>query len=208
MNILLGLAVFILILNIVFSFSLIFIERRDPTTTWAWLLIFILIPGFGFIIYLLFGQNLSRQKIFKEKIKYDEIKRREVSSEYCCKSNYHDGGEQFFDLKRMNFNNLGSKYTMNNKVKIFFNGEDKFSQLIEDIRKAKKYIHVEYYIFRNDMLGKIIIRELTEKAKQGLEVRLLVDSMGSYKLTKRGLKKYINAGIIINLMIILDVKLR
>ena len=83
MNILLGLAVFILILNIVFSFSLIFIERRDPTTTWAWLLIFILIPGFGFIIYLLFGQNLSRQKIFKEKIKYDEIKRREVSSEYC-----------------------------------------------------------------------------------------------------------------------------
>lgn len=194
MNILLGLAVFILILNIVFSFSLIFIERRDPTTTWAWLLIFILIPGFGFIIYLLFGQNLSRQKIFKEKIKYDEIKRREVSSEYCCKSNYHDGGEQFFDLKRMNFNNLGSKYTMNNKVKIFFNGEDKFSQLIEDIRKAKKYIHVEYYIFRNDMLGKIIIRELTEKAKQGLEVRLLVDSMGSYKLTKRGLKKYINAG--------------
>ena len=46
-------------------FSLIFIERKDPTTTWAWLLILLLIPGVGFIVYLLLGQNLSRQKIFR-----------------------------------------------------------------------------------------------------------------------------------------------
>ena len=194
MNVLLWLGVFILILNIIFSFSLIFIERKDPTTTWAWLLIFIIMPGLGFVIYMLFGQNLSRQKIFKEKIRYDEIKRRELGSNSYCEKNSHDGGERFFDLRRMNFNNSGSKYTINNKLNVYFNGEDKFAQLIEDIKNAKKYIHVEYYIFRNDMLGKSIIKELTKKAEQGLEVRLLVDSMGSYKLTKKGLKKYMKAG--------------
>lgn len=194
MDILLGLGVVILILNIIFSLSLIFIERRDPTTTWAWLLILNILPGLGFLIYILLGQNLSRQKIFKEKTALDENKRRKLSNLYKSESHEHDGGEKFFDLRKMNFNHSGAKYTTNNDVKVYTNGEDKFKQLIEDIRNAEKYIHVEYYIFRNDILGKAIIDELTKKAESGLEVRLLVDSMGSHSLTKKSLKKYLAAG--------------
>ena len=74
MSVLLVLSVIILVLNIFFSLSLIFIERKDPTTTWAWLLILLVLPGLGFVIYIMFGQNLSRQKIFKEKIRVDEDK--------------------------------------------------------------------------------------------------------------------------------------
>ena len=54
----------------------------------------------------------------------------------------------------MNFNHSGAKYTTNNNIKVYVNGEDKFKQLIEDIKNAKRYIHIEYYIFKNDMLGK------------------------------------------------------
>lgn len=195
MNIISGLVIIVLILNILFSFSLIFIERKDPTTTWAWLLIVMILPGVGFILYVLFGQNLSRQKIFKEKLILDEKKRKNLSNKYEKNKNYsHDGGERFLDLRNMNFNHSGARYTTNNRVKVFVNGEDKFRQLIEDIKKAKKYIHVEYYIFKNDILGNAIIDELTKKAKSGLEVRLLVDSMGSRKLRKKELKEYINAG--------------
>lgn len=194
MNILFGLGVIFLILNIIFSLSLIFFERKDPTTTWAWLLIFIMLPGFGFVLYLLLGQNLSRQKIFKEKTQIDEIKRKNINSKYMANTNYHDGGERFFDLRKMNFNHSGAQYTTNNDVDLYFNGEDKFKQLIEDIKNAEKYIHVEYYIFRNDCLGKIIIEELTKKAESGVEVRLLADSMGSHNLTKRAVKKYLKAG--------------
>lgn len=194
MDILLGLGVVILILNIIFSLSLIFIERRDPTTTWAWLLILNILPGLGFLIYILLGQNLSRQKIFKEKTALDENKRRKLSNLHKSESHEHDGGEKFFDLRKMNFNHSGAKYTTNNEVKVYTNGEDKFKQLIEDIRNAEKYIHVEYYIFRNDILGKAIVDELTKKAESGLEVRLLVDSMGSHSLTKKSLKKYLAAG--------------
>jgi len=74
MNILLVLSVIVLILNIFFSLSLVFIERKDPTTTWAWLLILLVLPGLGFMIYIMFGQNLSRQKIFKEKYALMKIK--------------------------------------------------------------------------------------------------------------------------------------
>ncbi|AOR24495.1 cardiolipin synthase [Clostridium taeniosporum] len=194
MNILLAIGMIVLILNIIFSLSLIFIERKDPTTTWAWLLILIILPGLGFVLYLLFGQNLSRQKIFKEKTQIDEIKRKNLSDRYNSSSNCHDGGDKFFDLRKMNYNHSGSQYTTNNDLQVYVNGEDKFKQLIEDIRSAKRYIHIEYYIFRNDCLGKKIIDELTKKAANGIEVRLLADSMGSYTLTKKALKEYLNAG--------------
>lgn len=194
MNILLAISIVVLILNIFFSFSLIFIERKDPTTTWAWLLILLVLPGLGFIIYIMFGQNLSRQKIFKEKIRVDEHKRKNINEKYEKDIHQHDGGERFSDLRKMNFNHSGAKYTTNNNANVYVNGEDKFKQLIEDIKNAKRYIHIEYYILKNDMVGKIIINELTKKAESGLEVRLLVDSMGSRKLTKKAIKKYIDAG--------------
>lgn len=194
MDIIFGLGVVILLLNIIFSLSLIFIERKDPTTTWAWLLIMMILPGLGFIIYLLLGQNLSREKMFKEKKQFDEIRRKDLNNQYYSENHEHDGGEKFFDLRKMNFNHSGAKYRTNNSVDIYINGEEKFRQLIEDIKNAKEYIHVEYYIFRNDILGKVIIKELTKKAESGLEVRLLVDSMGSHTLTKKALKKYTAAG--------------
>lgn len=194
MNIILVLITIILILNILFAFSLIFIERKDPPTTWAWLLIIMVLPVLGFVIYIMLGQNLSRQKIFKEKIIIDENKRKLPIDAYELNYYGHDGGEKFADLRKLNFNHSGAKYRVNNKIKVFTNGEDKFKQLLEDIRNAKKFIHVEYYIFKADLLGKKIIEELTKKVKMGVEVRLLVDSMGSRMLTRKSLKTYLNAG--------------
>ncbi len=194
MDILWMIGIIIFILNIIFSLSLIFIERKNPTTTWAWLLILLFFPGVGFFIYLMFGQNLSRQKIFKDKIVRDAEKRRILSDNYSYKDNNHDRSMVFSDLRKMNYNSAGSKYTINNNVKIYIDGEKKFYNLIQDIKNAKKYIHIEYYIFRYDNLGKKIIDELTKKAEEGLEVRLLVDAMGSRRLIKRNLKDYINAG--------------
>lgn len=194
MGILLGLSIIILVLNTIFSLSLIFIERKNPTTTWAWLLILLILPGFGFIIYLMFGQNLSRQRIFKEKIIKDRKQKKFFNEKYNYNENSHDGGERFSDLRRMNYKSSGSKYTTNNSVKVYINGEYKFKQLIEDIQNAKSYIHMEYYIFRSDNLGKKIIKELTKKLNEGLEVRLLVDAMGSRSLIKKHLKEYLRAG--------------
>lgn len=194
MKVAIVIGILIITLNIIFSFSLIFIERKDPTTTWAWLLIMILLPGLGFIIYLLLGQNLSRERLFKEKTEVDEHKRRELASQFTEDSQGHHGGVEFLDLRRMNYNHSGAKYTTRNDIEIYFDGEDKFNRLLEDLRSAKKYIHIQYYIFRKESVGKEIIKILEEKASKGVKVRFLVDSMGSYSLTKRSLKKLIKNG--------------
>lgn len=182
------------IANIFFSFSLIFIERKDPSTTWAWLMIMIIFPGVGFIIYLLLGQNFSRARLFKEKKEFDTIKRRELSKDFANKEHEHIGGEQYLDLIRMNYTHSGAKCTYNNEVDVYYNGVDKFKQLIKDLKNAKKFIHIQYYIIRPDKLGKKIMSILEEKAAEGVEIRFLVDSMGSYRVTKRSLKNFIKNG--------------
>lgn len=194
MNLVILIGATILIINTILAFSLIFIERREPQTTWAWLLIMIILPGVGFLIYLLLGQNFSRERLFKEKKKIDKAKRLEISKKWRNETNEHHGGEQFLDLRKMNFNNAGAKYTTDNEVDLYFNGEDKFKQLIYDLEHAKKYIHIQYYIIRKDKLGKKIISILERKVKEGIEVRFLVDSMGSYTITKKSLKKYLAYG--------------
>lgn len=178
------LAMFFL-LNILSALSLVFIERKEPTTTWAWLIILIALPGIGFILYLLLGQNLSRQKIFREKKLADKIKRYKLKSNGDLPIHDSEINENYEDLILMNYNHSGAIYTTNNEVKIYTNGEDKFKDLFNDIREAKSFIHIEYYIFRYDELGKSLIKELREKVKDGVEVRFVIDGMGSKKLLRK-----------------------
>ncbi len=183
------------LINILFALSLIFIERKEPTTTWAWLIILLVLPGIGFIIYLFFGQNLSRQKIFREKKVTDEKKVKELLEKFKKEKENSGISEEFMDLIRMNYNNSGVLYTCGNKVDTFIDGEEKFNALIDDIRAAKKFIHIEYYIFRMDSLGKTIINELKKKVKEGVEVRLLADGMGSKSLRGKKVKYIRSLGI-------------
>ena len=72
------------IINIVFSLLIIFFQRRNPTTVWAWLLLLYFIPVLGFVLYLILGQNFRRERMFKMKEIEGEIKyavRRQERSE-------------------------------------------------------------------------------------------------------------------------------
>lgn len=186
------LTIILVFLNLIFALSLIFIERKNPTTTWAWLMILIVLPGLGFIIYLILGQNFSRQKLFKEKSILDAHKRK-VNIEKSTIALDEDEAK-YVDLIKMNYNNSGARYTQKNEIEIFTSGETKFDSLLKDIRNAKKYIHIQYYIFKKDGIGTEIIKALEEKLQDGVEVKLLVDAMGSYLVTKKKLKKYLELG--------------
>ena len=189
------LVLMILLLNILSAVSLIFIERKEPTTTWAWLIILLILPGVGFILYLLLGQNLSRQKIFREKKITDKIKGYKLRANCETCSDYSGINENYEDLILMNYNHSGATYTTGNDIKTYINGEDKFRDLFNDIRSAKSFIHIEYYIFRFDDLGKALIKELAEKAKDGVEERLLIDGMGSKRIGKKIIRYIESLGI-------------
>ena len=77
---------------------------------------------------------------------------------------------------------------------MFTDGKVFFRRLIKDINAAKYSIDVEFYIIRNDTVGKRLIKVLTEKAKEGLKVRMLVDALGSRGISDRVLKDYLEAG--------------
>ena len=173
------------LVNILMAIFLIFVERKDVDSTWAWLLVMFLFPGFGFILYLLLGQNLTKEKIFNVKKVKDQKMSRKLIENFKKEKRSKKVDDSYLDFIRFNFNNSGALYTSGNEVNIYTEGKDKFIDLIKDIRKAEKFIHIQYYIFRLDELGDLIINELKKKVDQGVEVRLLVDGMGSKKIRKK-----------------------
>lgn len=192
MNSHLFISMWIFIINLILIICLIFFERRNPSVTWAWVLILTFIPFLGFIIYLFLGQNLSHQKMFNKKILYDKDKLDYMNN---LKKNYLYDHNSLInkDIIEMNVNNAKAIYSQNNDVVLYFDGKDLFKDILKEIKNAKSFIHMEYYIFRTDDIGKELINLLTEKAKEGIEVKLLVDSMGN-GINKNYAKKFTDAG--------------
>ena len=195
MNLYIIMTSILLILDLCCAVSLIFVEKRDSTTTWAWLLVLAIFPFLGFILYICLGQNISKEKIFRKKARIDKNKLKHFIEKF--KNNDHSSTEynSYIDLIKMNYNTNGSVYTDNNHVKTYINGENKFNDLLEDIQNASSFINIQYYIFRCDDLGIKILNLLGKKVLEGVEVRLLVDGMGSSSLTKKDIKYIKSLGI-------------
>ncbi|MBI5975503.1 cardiolipin synthase [Staphylococcus canis] len=187
------------LLNLVFVFTIIFMERRSAGSIWAWILVLGLMPLLGFMIYLLFGRQIQRKSIFKldrrdrkglERIvnqQLDLLKKGEFD---------HDNPhiQKYNNMIQMLLYNNAAFYTNNNEIQLLTDGYAKFNQLKADIRKAKHYVHIQYYIFRNDELGESILTLLEEKLEEGLEVKMLYDDMGSRSLTLRDFKSFTAKG--------------
>jgi cardiolipin synthase len=102
--------------------------------------------------------------------------------------------KQYTDMITLHLTSGDAPLSDNNRVQIFNSGQEKFTQLMESIKQAKKFIHIEYYIIRNDSLGREIIILLSRKAKEGIEVRLLYDGMGGIRLPKNFFDPLLQAG--------------
>lgn len=187
------------LINIVFSLLIIFFQRRNPTTVWAWLLLLYFIPGLGFILYLILGQNFRKDRMFKMKEIEGEIKyavRRQEESIYRKKLKLRDPElERFKRLILYNLNEGEAVLTDNNDIRIFTDGREKFQALLSEMDHARNYIHVQYYIIRNDELWKEIEEVLARKARQGVEVRVLFDSMGCRGMHRSDWARMEKAGI-------------
>ncbi|ANU26445.1 cardiolipin synthase [Planococcus versutus] len=189
----------IFILNILLAAALVFLERRDAPTTWAWLLVLFFIPIFGFFIYLLLGRQLRKKTLFKwednKKIGIESLIAHQMNELLDENFEFVDPNtKNYADLVYLHLRNNGALLTEDNSIEIFNDGRKKFASLIKDIQNATDHIHVQYYIFRLDELGTEIVNALTAKAKEGVKVRLLYDDMGSRRLRKRHFKELIDAG--------------
>lgn len=172
----------LVIWNMLFAIVIVFFQRRDPKSVWAWLLLLYFIPVLGFVFYLLLGQDMHKRKMFRNKEVEDHIGEDIRRQEYRLKT----GDEQeldenikgYEDLVMYNLETGSSVLTKDNDVDIFIDGNEKFRALKEDLRKAEHFIHIQYYIIKNDVVFNEIRDILIEKAAQGVEVRVLFDAMG------------------------------
>ncbi|MCI5840225.1 MAG: cardiolipin synthase [Peptoniphilaceae bacterium] len=187
-------------LNIILALIVLFGNRKKPQTTFLRMIIVIILPIFGFILYLMFGQDFRKSKKFDVKKKKDDvigkivgIQERQIESGNFFKT--HEELKEYYQLLNMNLESESSIISEGNSIKFFYDGKDKFDCLFEDIRNAKKSIDIEYYIFRRDDLGYKLLSLLTKKAKEGLNVRLLVDGFGGGTVLKpRDVRKFKKAG--------------
>ncbi len=83
----------------------------------------------------------------------------------------------------------------NNSVKIFTDGKSKFDSLKNDIRDAKVFIYIQYYIFNDDRLGNEIVDLLAKKVREGVRVKVLYDHVGSFSTPNKFFKKMRALGI-------------
>jgi len=172
----------IVFLNLIFSVIIVFFERKTPKSVWAWLLLLHFLPVVGFVFYLLLGTDMKKRKMFRIKEVEDHISDAIRQQEYQLKSlkieDLDSDISNYTDLILYNLKTSGAVVTSDNDVDILTDGNEKFDRLIEDIRNAKQFIHIQYYIIKNDVLFERIRKELVKKASEGVEVRVLFDSMG------------------------------
>ena len=187
------------LLNFLLSIVIIFFQRKEPKSAWAWLLVLNALPGVGFLLYLLAGTDMHKRRMFQIKGIEDQVSDAVRRQEYTVRSRILERKNPelsgFSDLVYFNLESGGAVLTGDNEVKIFTDGNDKFDALIEDIRNAKHYVFLQYYIIKDDVLFRRIREVLLEKAAQGVEIKILYDAMGCRSVHKKMWKELERSGI-------------
>lgn len=188
-----------ILLNFFLSIVIIFFQRKEPKSAWAWLLVLNALPGFGFLLYLLAGTDMHKRRMFQIKGIEDQVSDAVRRQEYSVRSRRMEEKNPelsgFSDLVYFNLESGGAVLTEDNEIQIFTDGNDKFDALIEDIRNAEKYVFLQYYIIKNDVLFQRIRDALLEKAAQGVEIRILYDAMGCRSVHRKMWKELEGKGI-------------
>ncbi|WP_373599885.1 cardiolipin synthase [Paraclostridium bifermentans] len=184
------------IASIIVSINII-LQNRDPAKTMAWLLIFILLPGIGLLIYAVLGRNIRKHKIFKTQKLATNIKENNLFKNMESIEELVELEQQAIkDKKLINDNNYeGIKkkvislllntgkfpFTTNNTVDLFIDGNEKFERLLKDIESAKDHIHLEYFIIKDSDIGRKLKNLLIKKAKEGITIKILYDDVGCWR---------------------------
>lgn len=201
-------AKWVLIIDLIYVLLLIAVciriiwDTRSVSKTLAYLLLVIFIPVFGILFYFSFGINYRKRKIYNKKLEIDhhfqkefELRRNEHTQRLSAlkKSSILNNKKLIRLLSNQNTEN--SFVLPNSEIKLLNNGENLYPLMLDEIRKAKKHLHIEYYIYEDDVIGNALKDALIQKAKEGVEVRFIYDDFGSKSIRKTIVKELKRAGV-------------
>lgn len=169
-------------------------ENRNPVKSLAWVTVLLLLPIAGIVLYLFFGRSIKNKRKLSRRNRR-RLKKREPRSKASFST--LDLSADSLRHVRLAHSLAGAQIYSNNNVKIFTNGTDKFESLKADLRAARNYINLEYYIFENDRIGTEIADILIERASAGVAVKVIYDHVGSFRVKSKFFKNMRRAGIMV-----------
>jgi cardiolipin synthase len=156
-------------------------QRRTPSSTIAWLLMILLLPYVGVPLYLMFGgRKIRRMAEKKEPVYASPALTGEERSEGV--------------IERVLQSHGVPPASQGNRVEVVPQGEETFQQLIRIIDAAERSIYVTTYILGRDAVGAAVVAQLARAARKGLEVRLLLDDVGSWRVGRKFLAPLVESG--------------
>ena len=170
-------------------------ENRNPIKALSWVMVVLLIPAVGIILYYFFGQDLRHTHTIHRKI-YRRLSSVPYSFEdYAIVSKPILQKPQYRPVEQLCERLGDSPVLAAQEIKIFTTGHDKFEALFADIRAAKQHIHLQYYAIESDRLGNQLADLLIQKVREGVIVRILYDDVGSWGARRSFWKRMRKSGV-------------
>lgn len=188
--------IIVISINTILAFYVVFRRKRSVATAWAWLIILLIFPILGFILYGFFGRGLSQENLFAIN-KQNHIGLRNVQKmipRFQKRAGKSDTAHKAQVAIEYFNQNREAPLSKNNKIKLYTDGHEKFRDLMSDIKNAKETINIEYYSFYNNDIGNQILNLLVKKAQEGIKVHLIYDAWGSFGATSKWFDKLRKAG--------------
>lgn len=179
---------------IVLSIVLVIIaENRNPLKAVPWIIVVLLLPVLGIILYVFFGEDLRHVRIIDRRI-YSRISH--IPFALQRKLLAQQSKEEYkTPLRRIVKKVANSPLLPLDSFSIYTTGQEKFEALLKDLQSASHHIHMEYYSFDDDTLASTIAEVLKKKAKEGVRVRIIYDDVGSWHTKKKFWRKLRKAGV-------------
>lgn len=170
----------------------ILLEHRQPAITMAWVMVLAFLPIMGIILFFFFGQKTRKErKIWQRTL--NKLTKRSMLEFVEQKNLFIE--ERYRTIINLFMNQNLSLPFKNNNVEIYTHGSNFFLALLKEIGKATKHIHIDAFIFSDDALGRLIADALINKAKEGVEVRIVYDDVGSWRAKSSFFLRMKKAGI-------------
>ena len=170
----------------------VLLDNRQPAKTMAWILVLAFMPFVGIIFYIFFGQNTRKERHISDR-SMDQLTKRSML-EFVEQENLHlpANNKPLMNL----FTNQNWAFPFkDNRVDIFTDGYEFICSLLYNIGKAQHHIHLDTYIFEDDALGYLVADALIDKAEQGVEIRVIYDDVGCWKVKDSFFERMRDAGI-------------
>ncbi len=176
----------IYIISSLWAILSIILYGNRPARSISWILITIIFPYLGVVLYIIFGINRKRFKFFslnfnaKRKL-YDLQHKSDNIQEFAHKFDANKY-ESVGDLMKKS---SGFPAVDGNNVTMYFDGASNFEALYSALENAQKFIHIQYYIIENGEIFNRFLEIFKQKLQQGVEIRVLYDAFGSYDFKKK-----------------------